>query len=208
MGVHHMTREQKQMARRLKSKGLTLTAIAKELSCSLPLVTASVYVQGDAVGRPDHWTPAPGRLTAEEREEILLGLARGESMSAIARSLGRAPSTITREVAANGEMTVMGPGRHTAGPGHRRGDPSPPSCGPRPLGPPGHDLAGGVVVTRGDRPPLAHRVPRRSDDVGEPRDDLSALFVQGRGELRRELTRCLRSGRTARRARAEWSAWQ
>ena len=26
-----------------------------------------------------------------------------------------------------------------------------------------------------------------------------SLFVQGRGELRRELTRCLRSGRTARK---------
>lgn len=45
MGVRHVTREQKQMARRLKSKGLTLKAIARELSCSLPLVTAIVYVQ-------------------------------------------------------------------------------------------------------------------------------------------------------------------
>ena len=27
-----------------------------------------------------------------------------------------------------------------------------------------------------------------------------SLFVQGRGELRRELTRCLRSGRTQRRS--------
>ena len=33
------------MARRLKSKGLTLKAIARDLSCSLPLVTASVYAQ-------------------------------------------------------------------------------------------------------------------------------------------------------------------
>src|ERR1039458_8157882 len=102
MGARHMTREQKQMARRLKSKGLTLKAIARELSCSLPLVTASVYVQQPEAGLPARWTPAPGRLSAEDREEILLGLARGESMSAIARRLGRAPSTITREVAANG----------------------------------------------------------------------------------------------------------
>jgi site-specific recombinase XerC len=61
MGVHHMTREQKQMARRLKAKGLTLKAIARELSCSLPLVTASVYVQRPEVRvGPDRWTPAPG----------------------------------------------------------------------------------------------------------------------------------------------------
>ena len=102
MGDHYMTREQKQMARRLRAKGLTLKAIASELSCSLPLVKVSVYAQREDVGLPDKWVPAPGRLSAEEREEILLGLARGESMSAIARGLGRAPSTITREVAANG----------------------------------------------------------------------------------------------------------
>jgi IS30 family transposase len=68
----------------------------------LPLVKASVYAQREETGRPDRWKPAPGHLSAEEREEILLGLARSESMSAIARSLGRAPSTITGEVASNG----------------------------------------------------------------------------------------------------------
>jgi IS30 family transposase len=102
MAVHHMTREQKQMARRLRSKGLTLKAVARDLSCSLPLVKASVYAQREETGRPDRWKPAPGHLSAEEREEIRLGLARSESMSAIARSLGRAPSTITGEVASNG----------------------------------------------------------------------------------------------------------
>ncbi len=199
MGVHHMTREQKQMARRLKSKGLTLTAIAKELSCSLPLVTASVYVQGDAVGRPDHWTPAPGRLTAEEREEILLGLARGESMSAIARSLGRAPSTITREVAANG-----GSYRYGAWKAHCRAGAS--TRRPKPA--------------KLDHAPLVRQVSTWLEELWSPQeiserlrldyaDDpmmqvshetiYQSLFVQGRGELRRELARCLRSGRTARR---------
>jgi hypothetical protein len=32
MGVRHMTREQKQMARRLKAKGLTLKVIARDLN--------------------------------------------------------------------------------------------------------------------------------------------------------------------------------
>ncbi len=40
-------------------------------------------------------------LTLPEREQIASGRALGESWSAIARKLGRAPSTITREVARN-----------------------------------------------------------------------------------------------------------
>ncbi len=41
-------------------------------------------------------------LTASDREEILLGLQRGESMSEIARALDKSPSTVIREVKANG----------------------------------------------------------------------------------------------------------
>jgi IS30 family transposase len=199
MGVRQMTREQKQMARRLKAKGLTLKEIARDLSCSLALVTASVYVQREGVGVPDRWKPAPGHLSAEEREEILLGLGRKESMSAIARSLGRAPSTIAREVAANGGAVRYGAWR-----AHCRAEAS--SRRPKPA-----KLA---------HPPLARQVTTwlerlwspqeisarlRLEFEGDPMMQVShetiyqSLFVQGRGELRRELARCLRSGRTARR---------
>jgi IS30 family transposase len=194
-----MTREQKQMARRLKAKGLSLKAIARDLSCSLDLVTTSVYFQREGTGRPDGWTPAPGRLSAEEREEILIGLARGESMSAIARSLGRAPSTVTREVAANG-----GTDRYGAWRAHCRAETS--SKRPK--------------AAKLAHPPLVRQVstwleklwsPKeiaerlRLEFPGDPMMQVShetiyqSLFVQGRGELRRELARCLRSGRTARR---------
>ena len=44
----------------------------------------------------------PGRLSLAEREEISRGLAAGLSLRAIAAGLGRAPSTISREVAAHG----------------------------------------------------------------------------------------------------------
>ena len=52
--------------------------------------------------------PLPGRewstfrLSLTEREEISRGLAAGESMRCVAAQLGRAPSTVSREVAANG----------------------------------------------------------------------------------------------------------
>jgi transposase, IS30 family len=40
-------------------------------------------------------------LTAEERETVSLGLAHGQSLRAMARILGRAPSTLSREVLRN-----------------------------------------------------------------------------------------------------------
>jgi IS30 family transposase len=43
----------------------------------------------------------PGFLTDGERELISRGLARGDSMRAIARSLGRAASTVSREISRN-----------------------------------------------------------------------------------------------------------
>lgn len=42
---------------------------------------------------------SPRRLSFEERERISQGIAAGESARAIARGLGRAPSTVCREIA-------------------------------------------------------------------------------------------------------------
>jgi transposase, IS30 family len=52
---------------------------------------------------------APGsqirpRLSADEREQIMIGTAQGESIRSMAARLGRAPSTVMREIANNGVM--------------------------------------------------------------------------------------------------------
>ena len=52
--------------------------------------------------RPAMRRRSPGRLSLAEREEISRGLAAGLSLRAIATSLGRAPSTISREVTGHG----------------------------------------------------------------------------------------------------------
>src|SRR5207302_8892949 len=50
--------------------------------------------------RPPHCSTL--RLSLAEREEISRGVAAGLSLRAIARQLGRAPSTVSRELTANG----------------------------------------------------------------------------------------------------------
>src|SRR3954470_16943534 len=61
--------------------------------------------------RPAARRRSPGRLSLAEREEISRGLAAGLSLRSIAVGLGRAPSTVSREVAARG-----GRGRYRATP--------------------------------------------------------------------------------------------
>ena len=47
------------------------------------------------------------RLSFTEREEIMIGTAAGESIRSMARRLGRAPSTIMREIYLNGRCGMQ-----------------------------------------------------------------------------------------------------
>lgn len=67
----------------------------------LPDAIYTMIYQAGGV-RPRPRVRSPGRLALSEREEISRGLAAGESARAIPRRLGRAGSTVTREIAANG----------------------------------------------------------------------------------------------------------
>ena len=143
------------------------------------------------------------RLTLAEREEISRGLAAGCSIRAIAAELGRAPSTVCREINANG-----GRRRYRALPADRAAD-------RRALRPKRTKLA------RCRR--LRRAVEAKLEDNWSPEqisswladahpDDpemqvshetiYQSLFVQGKGALRKELHVCLRSGRAMRRAKA------
>jgi IS30 family transposase len=197
----HLSAEQKQLAFRLRAQGWRLVDIAREIGCTAPMVGIMVrdgkHVQGASFG----WEPKPGCLTIGDREQILLGIGRGESLSAIARSLDRAPSTITREVSANG-----GRQHYSAWHAHRRAREQ--ARRPKPC-----KLRRGRLLTEVSRrleqlwspQEIARRLPL--EYPGDPTMRVShetiyqSLFVQGRGELRRELARCLRSGRTVRRPR-------
>jgi transposase, IS30 family len=98
----HLTVEQRQLARRLSAKGLSLREIGRQVGCSHEVVRTVVRRDSKRPLRSDSWRPGPGRLSLADREEISLGLRSGHSFTAIAAQLGRATSTVSREVAANG----------------------------------------------------------------------------------------------------------
>jgi IS30 family transposase len=199
MGGVHLTVGQKQMVRRLKAKGLKMAEIARQLNCSFGTVVVTLKGNQLRPGIAGDWTPRPGRLSIEEREDILIGLRAGDSMSALARRLGRATSTITREVAANGGPEHYGAWRAQCRAKELTRRPKAAKLS--------HPLLIAEVSLGLEEWWSPKQISRRLR-IAFPDDPMmqvshetiyQSLFVQGRGELRRELTRCLRSGRAQRR---------
>jgi len=145
------------------------------------------------------WAPAPGRLTLDEREDIGAGLVEGMSLAGIARRLGRTTSTISREVQVNGGREAYRPSKAHRGAYDRARRPK-----PRRLDSP---VLEGVVIEGLEQWWSPEQIARRLR-VEHPDDPMmwvshetiyQSIYVQGRGELRRELARCLRTGRAERR---------
>ena len=183
-------------------QGESLRLIARRLGKRGPSIRAFVLQTGGVQQRPPQ--RAGRSLTAAEREEISRGVAAGEPCRQIAARLGRASSTVSRELARNG-----GPGRYRA------------------------QAADAAAFRRAQRPKPAKLViqPRLRAVVEQklalrwspqqiagwlplayPQDSVMrvshetiylSLFVQSRGALRRELQRCLRTGRAMRYPRGK-----
>ena len=123
------------------------------------------------------------RLSLVEREQISRGLAAGESLRQIGRQLGRAGSTISREVAANGGRERY---RRCVLSDARSGAPRAPSreswrrvhrCARRCRK---AWISGG---RRSRSPPYCGPVPRRSGDAHQPRDDLPVAVCAEQGRV-------------------------
>jgi DNA-binding NarL/FixJ family response regulator len=90
-----------------RATGLTYTAASGAAGISVRSGLREVHRVGGV--RPRRPVPVSGRfLSGEEREEIAVGLAAGESAAAIARRLGRHRSTVSRELA---RFRAAAPGR-------------------------------------------------------------------------------------------------
>jgi IS30 family transposase len=97
----------------LLAEGAPVWRLHREINRSRFAIRRAVI----ALQRPARREPkrSPLRLSLAEREEISRGLAAGKSLRGVASGLGRAPSTVCREVAANG-----GAGRYRACAADRR----------------------------------------------------------------------------------------
>jgi IS30 family transposase len=79
--------------------GETLPEIARELGTSPQTVGRVLRIAGGRPSRRSRRRPrSPLRLSLIEREEIRAGIAAGDSFRAIAGRIGRAASTVSREV--------------------------------------------------------------------------------------------------------------
>ena len=159
--------------------------------------------QWGGVTRSDaRWEPSRYRLSLDDRIEIRMGLERGESFRRIAERIGRAASTVCREVNNNG-------GKGGYKPGEAHGQACLRARRPKP-------------TKLRENPRLCQRVVADLESLWSPEqisrrlktefgDDetmrvshetiYKTIYVQGRGELRKELAACLRTGRAQRRPR-------
>jgi IS30 family transposase len=81
-------------------RGESASAIARALGRTPAAIARHVHAAGGIAAAPRR--RAPGVLQSREREIISRGVARRLSVRAIARQLGRAPSTISREIRRHG----------------------------------------------------------------------------------------------------------
>ncbi|WP_353941058.1 IS30 family transposase [Streptomyces sp. HUAS MG91] len=185
-------------------------------------------------------------VSFSEREDIAVWHAQGAGVREIARRLGRAPSTVSRELRRNASTRtytldyrastaqwhaerrarrpktakLVGNARLRAYVQARlAGDVT--DAGGNRVGPEGPAWKGRNKPHRGDRgwvtawspEQIARRLPIEFPDDEDMRISheaiYQALYVEGRGALKRELVACLRTGRALRvpRARSRQKAW-
>jgi DNA-binding CsgD family transcriptional regulator len=81
-------------------KGESLSSIARLFGCSHSSIQGVLAPTGGI--RPPPRQRSGRALSLSEREEISRGVAAGQSLRTIAAMLGRAPSTVSREIKRNG----------------------------------------------------------------------------------------------------------
>lgn len=179
------------------SEGQSIREIARALSRWPTGVRAELRRYGGY--RPASRTRAADRLTLEQREEISRGISAQRSAREIARALGKAPSTVSREIKRNGSRRCYRAAQADQCAWERALRPK--RCLLRSNRRLCQYVAYGLTQQWSPEQ-IAHRLER--DHLNDPSMRVShetiyrSLFVQSRGVLRKELTAHLRSKRNVR----------
>ena len=196
--------EERMLAFQRILEGVSYADIALELDCSLKFLYRQFGTQRDRAATPAKRSPL--RLSPAEREEISRGLQQGASFRALAVRLGRSTSTISREVMANGGRRRYRAWRADERAVRRQRRPRQPKLASH------QELRAEVERLLSDLwSPQQISAHLREAYAGDTSMRVShetiyqALFVQGRGSLRKELTACLRTGRASRRSQGRSS---
>jgi IS30 family transposase len=164
--------------------------------------TSACRLRDEAALEPWRVVVSPYRLSFAERERIFVGVYRGESDSEIARALGRHRSTVGREIRRCGERREYRPlpAQRVAVRLARRPKATKLSGSPRLLA----AIEAGLQRRWSPQQISARLKLDHPDDEGmriSHETIYRSLYVQARGELRRQLAANLRTGRTNRRSR-------
>jgi IS30 family transposase len=154
--------------------------------------------------------PSGRNLRFEDREEIMVGIAAGETDAQIARRIGRHPSTVSRELARNCPRYPNGQlrrPRYRASTAQLKAEKEArrPKTAKLVAYAPLRDYVQAKLACREHWSPeqIARRLPMEFPDDERMRVShetiYQSIYVQGRGALRRELAVCLRTGRALRK---------
>jgi IS30 family transposase len=183
-------------------QGESLRLIARRMGKRGPSVRAFVLQTGGVQRQSPHRNARC--LNMAEREEISRGVAAGQPCRQIAARLGRAPSTVSRELARNGGRHRYRAQAADAASFRRAQRPKPAKLA---LESRLRAVVEAKLAVRWSPQQIAGWLP-----LAYPQDPVMrvshetiylSLFIQSRGALRRELQRCLRTGRAMRYPRGK-----
>jgi IS30 family transposase len=190
-------------------------------ACGVPHRTAARWWRDSGGVKPSENSKPVSyrRLSIEERERILAGMERGDGLRAIARDLGRAPSTIKEEIDKNLHHQRYGtpgrrgpkrrvPWRYSPHLAQRRADREARRRA-RPAKLATNSRLRAEVQSRLDRKHSPEQIARRLREEFPNQPEMwvshetiyQSIYVQSRGALKRELAACLRTGRAIRKPR-------
>ena len=198
-----ITPEMRRQVMRLAAQGCTWDQIQERVDTSRGGINIVLKPLGGVIRKEMLADRSGRRLRLAERVEIAIGLAEGCSFRQIGVRLGRSASTICREVNANGGRAAYKPVAAEMRSDRRARRPKATKLGANPR------LCARVIAdleALHSPQQIAQRLRIEAAEganlgVVSHETIYKSLYIQGRGELRRELARCLRSGRAVRKPR-------